>query len=89
MSNKPVVIEFKRDRDGYGKGERFVVASFAKAEELYPGAMVVSYEDGTPFEKPKPSAPAAGVDTKVAEPAAAHALKATDPAKIEAEVVNS
>jgi len=89
MSNKPVVIEFKRDRDGYGKGERFVVASQAKAEELYPGATVISYEDGTPFEKPKPSAPAADTSPKVAEPMAAPAVKATEPAKGEAEVATS
>lgn len=53
MSNKPVVIEFKRDHAGYGKGERFVVASQAKAEELYPGATVLAYEDGSPIEKSK------------------------------------
>ncbi len=77
MSNKPVVIEFKRDQDGYGKGERFVVKSAEAAQQLYPGATVVSYEDGAPIETPKSSAPAA-----------APAAKATEPAKSEAKVAN-
>ncbi len=55
---KPVLIEYKKARDGYGEGERFVVKSAAAAADVHPGATVLGYEDGSPLEAPKAEAKA-------------------------------
>lgn len=64
---KPVLIEFRKARDGYGEGERFVVQSLAKAQDLYPGATVIGHEDGSPLPDPKPRAEAKADAEKPAE----------------------
>lgn len=44
---KPVLIE-------YPDGQRYGVSSAAAAAKVHPNAKIVSYEDGEPFEEPKP-----------------------------------
>lgn len=70
--SKSVLIEYGRDVDGYGKGERFAIASAAKAKELHPNARIVSHEDGSDYEETRPRAevkadadkPAKGAEVK-------------------------
>lgn len=56
----PVVIEYRADvpaRDGrraFVRGERYVVASAAEAHRVHPDAVIVAYEDGTPYHAAAP-----------------------------------
>ncbi len=49
---RPVYVEYTK---GERKGERFVVASAARAKELHPDATIMHYEDtpGEKYEEPK------------------------------------
>lgn len=53
---KPVVIEYREDipaRDGrraFVRGERYVVISAGVARRVHPDAVIVAYEDGTPYQ---------------------------------------
>lgn len=58
MTTKEVTIELPT-------GARWGVSSAEQAKKLYPGAKIISYADGTPYEeKPKPT-------RQVAQPKAA------------------
>ncbi len=45
---KPVLIEYPKT------GERYAVVSPAAAAKYHPDAKILSYEDGSPYEAPKP-----------------------------------
>jgi hypothetical protein len=45
---KPVLIEYPKS------GERYAVVSAAAAAKHHPDARILSYEDGTPYEAPRP-----------------------------------
>lgn len=52
---RPVVVQFAKASGPYPKGAEVGVQSAAVAKRVYPDATIVRYQDGDPYEAPKPA----------------------------------